>query len=241
MLASIAAIVFARVRFRVVWRSLWCSTWSRHCLRRVAFARHATRSRGVTGVACRPLRWFVVSRDGADHRRCSHRRAQPGAAARRSRRSPWRRSGICYFVSFAPPTWLRRAWQEPEMRHSWRAPPIWLACQTCARWWVSSSARGDAVGASGAKIALWDPDAAQLKIFADDDAVAFQACLTRFSSSGRRSSRASSGLMLRALPSSSSTTLAPFSRRPSPPTANAWACSWCTHRARRSSPAATWS
>jgi len=25
-------------------------------------------------------------------------------------------SGLCYFVGFAPPTWLRRAWQEPELR-----------------------------------------------------------------------------------------------------------------------------
>jgi hypothetical protein len=25
-------------------------------------------------------------------------------------------SGVCYFIAFAPPTWLRHAWQEPELR-----------------------------------------------------------------------------------------------------------------------------
>jgi signal transduction histidine kinase len=29
-------------------------------------------------------------------------------------------SALCYFLGFAPPTWLRRAWQEPELRASMR-------------------------------------------------------------------------------------------------------------------------
>jgi signal transduction histidine kinase len=68
-------------------------------------------------------------------------------------------SGIGYFVAFAPPTWLRRAWQEPEVR-AFLARLVRLATVAELPAMIEELERGiaDAFGAPLARIALWDDD-----------------------------------------------------------------------------------
>jgi signal transduction histidine kinase len=73
-------------------------------------------------------------------------------------------SGVCYFAGFAPPTGLRRAWQEPELRtflrHAARLPrlPDTPAVLAELRAGVARS-----LGAPGASIGLWDASAGVLR------------------------------------------------------------------------------
>jgi len=175
MLASIAAIVFAPGSISAgVALALVLYLVAVIAYDAWAFARHASRSRGVTrrrmqaaaaGSWCLAMA-LIIAGVGIVVPSLAPPLEEVGAALGVG-------SGICYFVSFAPPTWLRRAWQEPEVR-AFLARAAKLARLPDMRDVVGDLERGaaDALGASGAKIALWDPDAAQLKIFADDDAVA---------------------------------------------------------------------
>jgi signal transduction histidine kinase len=75
-------------------------------------------------------------------------------------------SGVCYFIGFAPPTWLRRAWQEPEIR-AYLSRVATLTQLQDVRTIVHDLELGaaDALGAAGATIGLWDPDTRRLAIF----------------------------------------------------------------------------
>jgi signal transduction histidine kinase len=78
-------------------------------------------------------------------------------------------SALAYVLGFAPPTWLRRAWQEPELRafleraatlpHLPDTPSIVRELQRGAT---------QTTGASGAAIGLWDESAGVLRLFTDE-------------------------------------------------------------------------
>src|SRR5438034_4076842 len=72
-------------------------------------------------------------------------------------------SGLCYFVAFAPPTWLRHAWQEPELR-AFLAGAASLPRLPDLRSIVHELELGAAaaLGAPAARIALWDPNTRRL-------------------------------------------------------------------------------
>ena len=72
-------------------------------------------------------------------------------------------SGVCYFVAFAPPTWLRHAWQEPELR-AFLAGAASLPRLPDLRSIVLELELGAAaaLGAPAASIALWDPNTRRL-------------------------------------------------------------------------------
>lgn len=80
-------------------------------------------------------------------------------------------SGVAYFVAFAPPTWLRRAWQEPELRRFLSVagnlprlpdrPTILHELQRLA---------ADALGAPTAAIYLWQPETGKLRAYLSDPA-----------------------------------------------------------------------
>jgi signal transduction histidine kinase len=80
-------------------------------------------------------------------------------------------SGVCYFVGFAPPTWLRRAWQEPEIL-AFLTRAVRLAWSPDMRQIVRELERSaaDAFGAPTARIAMWNTDANRLHILSDGDA-----------------------------------------------------------------------
>jgi len=74
-------------------------------------------------------------------------------------------SGVCYLAGFAPPTWLRRAWQEPELRAFLaRAANLPRLPSTEAILIELRSGVARSVGAPGAAIGLWD-EAAQVLRF----------------------------------------------------------------------------
>ena len=73
-------------------------------------------------------------------------------------------AGVGYFLGFAPPVLLRRAWQEPELRaFLGRAASLPRLPDTAAI--VRELERGAAasIGAPTAAIGLWDPDAAVVR------------------------------------------------------------------------------
>jgi signal transduction histidine kinase len=74
-------------------------------------------------------------------------------------------SAIGYFVGFAPPTWLRRAWQEPEVR-AFLARAVHLAGLAEVDQIIAELERAtaDAFGAPAALIALWDADRGALRV-----------------------------------------------------------------------------
>jgi len=80
-------------------------------------------------------------------------------------------SGACYFIGFAPPTWLRRAWQEPEVR-AFLSRARQLVSLPEVRDIVQDLERGaaNAFGAPAARIALWDPDRQGLLVLSADGA-----------------------------------------------------------------------
>src|SRR5262249_29290009 len=68
-------------------------------------------------------------------------------------------SGVGYFVAFAPPTWLRRAWQEPEVRaFLGRAARVAGVSDLAEVIQELEANVADAFGAPAARIALWDVD-----------------------------------------------------------------------------------
>jgi signal transduction histidine kinase len=75
-------------------------------------------------------------------------------------------SGLCYFLGFAPPTWLRHAWQEPELRaFLGRAAslPRLPDTPTIVRELQRGAAK--ALGAPQAGIGLWDEGAGVLRFY----------------------------------------------------------------------------
>lgn len=75
-------------------------------------------------------------------------------------------SGLCYFLGFTPPTWLRRAWQAPELRaFLGRAASLPYLPDTRAI--VAELERGaaTAVGAPSATIGLWDEERDALRFY----------------------------------------------------------------------------
>lgn len=75
-------------------------------------------------------------------------------------------SGIAYFLGFAPPTWLRRSWQEAELRaFLGKAPTLTRLPDTRSivqelEWGAATS-----VGAPYASIGLWDPHTSKLRYY----------------------------------------------------------------------------
>lgn len=73
-------------------------------------------------------------------------------------------SGVSYYVGFAPPTWLRRAWQEPELRALLgraAALPRLPGSSSIVRELERGAAAS--IGAPGASIGLWDEAAGVLR------------------------------------------------------------------------------
>ncbi|HLH21183.1 MAG TPA: ATP-binding protein [Chloroflexota bacterium] len=73
-------------------------------------------------------------------------------------------SGVCYFLGFAPPTWLRRAWQEPELRaFLGRAASLPRLPDTDAIRRELERGAASALGGPHATIGLWDEAAGVLR------------------------------------------------------------------------------
>ena len=72
-------------------------------------------------------------------------------------------AGVCYFLGFASPRWLRRAWQEPELRaflgRAARLPRLLQATAVIAELGGGASS---SLGAPNARIGLWDAEAHKL-------------------------------------------------------------------------------
>lgn len=125
-----------------------------------AFARQATRTHGVTsrrmqaaaaGSLCVGLALSVTSLS-VGFPELAGLWTELGAAVGLA-------SGVFYFVAFAPPTWLRRVWQDPELR-AFLGRASHLPHLPATGDIVKELERGtaDALGASEASIALSDPD-----------------------------------------------------------------------------------
>ena len=134
-----------------------------------AFTRHAWRTRGVTrrrmqaaasGSLCLDL-VLVVAGVGVAVPSLPPAWNELGAALGLA-------SGACYFVAFAPPTWLRRAWQEPEVV-AFLTSVTSLARLPDIRDVVQELEHGAAaaLGAPAARIALWHADTRRLQVFSD--------------------------------------------------------------------------
>ncbi len=75
-------------------------------------------------------------------------------------------SGLCYFAGFAPPTWLRRAWQEPELRaFLGRAASLPRLPDTEAILAELRAGVAKALGAPGSAIGIWDEAAQALRFY----------------------------------------------------------------------------
>jgi signal transduction histidine kinase len=165
LLAAIAAIVLLPSPLPVITSLLLVAylvvvlgydTW--------AFAQQVSRTRGVTrrrmqAVAAGSLSLalaLLVAGLGVGAPRWAGLWGELGAALGLA-------SGAFYFIGFAPPTWLRRAWQEPEIRSFLaRAASLTRLPDTRAVIHELEHASADALGASGASISLWDPDTRRL-------------------------------------------------------------------------------
>ena len=80
-------------------------------------------------------------------------------------------AGIAYYLGFAPPPILRRAWQEPELR-SFLARAASLPRLPSTLDIVRELERGAASSTgTSARIGLWDEDASKLRFWEDDDTV----------------------------------------------------------------------
>jgi signal transduction histidine kinase/CheY-like chemotaxis protein len=75
-------------------------------------------------------------------------------------------SGLCYFLGFAPPTWLRRTWQEPELRaFLGRAASLPRLPDTLAILQELRAGAASALGAPHASVGLWDEPAGVLRFY----------------------------------------------------------------------------
>lgn len=80
-------------------------------------------------------------------------------------------SGICYYLGFAPPGWLRRTWQEPELRgflsrvtQLTRLPDLQTMVQALEQGAANST------GAPAARLGLWKPALQALHFPSSSDA-----------------------------------------------------------------------
>jgi signal transduction histidine kinase len=72
--------------------------------------------------------------------------------------------GLAYFVGFAPPSWLRRAWQEPELRvFLSRAASLPRLPTTRAIVDALETGAAASLGAPRASVALWDDERGALR------------------------------------------------------------------------------
>jgi signal transduction histidine kinase len=77
-------------------------------------------------------------------------------------------SGLAYFVGFATPTWVRRAWQEPELRtFLGRAARLPRLPDTAAIVREIEQGAAAALGSGRASVGLWDAAAGVLRFEAD--------------------------------------------------------------------------
>jgi signal transduction histidine kinase len=73
-------------------------------------------------------------------------------------------SGIAYYLGFAPPTWLRRAWQEPELREFLsRAASLPRLPDTASIERELAIGAATSLGAHAASIGLWDAARGRLR------------------------------------------------------------------------------
>ncbi len=73
-------------------------------------------------------------------------------------------SGVAYFIGFAPPTWLRRAWQEPDVgTFLARAASIAELPDTPSAVRSLEAAAAQVLGAPAATIGLWHPEIGRLR------------------------------------------------------------------------------
>lgn len=83
-------------------------------------------------------------------------------------------SGICYFIGFAPPGLIRRAWQEPELRAFLsRAAALPRLPDTESILREMEHGAATSVGAPYASIGLWDEAAGVLRFLIDGQTLAF--------------------------------------------------------------------
>ncbi|GAC1433693.1 MAG: hypothetical protein NVSMB65_07630 [Chloroflexota bacterium] len=81
-------------------------------------------------------------------------------------------AGAAYYVAFAPPRWLRRSWQEPEVRaFLGRAASLPRLPDTPAIVRELEHGAATSLGASAASIALWDEEAGVLRFTMNGQAV----------------------------------------------------------------------
>jgi signal transduction histidine kinase len=79
-------------------------------------------------------------------------------------------SGISYALGFAPPAFLRRAWQEPELRaFLGRAASLPRLPDTASIVQALEHGAATSVGAPGASIGLWDPESQVLRFHGPDN------------------------------------------------------------------------
>ncbi|HEX8229466.1 MAG TPA: ATP-binding protein [Chloroflexia bacterium] len=98
-------------------------------------------------------------------------------------------SGTGFFIGFAPPVFLRRAWQEPELRaFLGRAASLPRLPDTASILLELEKGTRSSVGAPHANIGLWDPEKqtlnfgsvdSQLEIKVTEDSIAGRAFLTQ--------------------------------------------------------------
>jgi signal transduction histidine kinase len=73
-------------------------------------------------------------------------------------------SGVCYVLAFATPVWLRRAWQEPELRAFLaRAADLTALPDTASIAREIAESAGAALGTGRAAVGLWDEAAGVLR------------------------------------------------------------------------------
>jgi signal transduction histidine kinase len=75
-------------------------------------------------------------------------------------------SGPCYLVGFAPPAWLRRAWQEPELRaYLGRAAALPHLADEAEAVRALEDGAAAALGAAGGSLGLWSEGAGVLRFY----------------------------------------------------------------------------
>ncbi|HEU5015713.1 MAG TPA: ATP-binding protein [Roseiflexaceae bacterium] len=94
-------------------------------------------------------------------------------------------SGISYYLGFAPPVFLRRAWQEPELRaFLGRAASLPRLPDTASILQKLEEGASSSLGAPNARVGLWNPDDKVLRFVLDDGRV-FDLDVARGSPAGQ--------------------------------------------------------